>query len=108
MLPQVIARGILHVFHIQEQQLSNGYNVGLNVVEVAHNFQQQIRRYVVEELKLLNSYDTWHGKVHVHMSLSLVFYMCMYAGTKNVAKSLAEVIKGKKGNPVKDQLCDKC
>ena len=34
---------------------------GLNVVEVAHDFQQQIRRYVVDDLKLLNSYDTWHG-----------------------------------------------
>ena len=36
--------------------------IGLNVVEVAHDFQQQIRRYVVEDLKLLNSYDTWHGE----------------------------------------------
>lgn len=68
-LPQVIARG-------------------LNVVEVAHDFQQQIRRYVVEDLKLVNSYDTWHG-------------------TKNVAKTLAKYVKGRRGNPVKDQLCDK-
>ena len=31
---------------------------GLRIVEVAHDFQQQIRCYVVEDLKLLNSYDT--------------------------------------------------
>jgi hypothetical protein len=35
--------------------------LGLHVVEVAHDFQQQIRRYVVEDLKMVNSYDTWHG-----------------------------------------------
>jgi hypothetical protein len=58
------------------------------VVEVAHDFQQQIRRYVVEDLKMVNSYDTWHG-------------------TKNVAKVLAKVIKGRRGNPIKDQLSDK-
>ena len=34
---------------------------GLHVVEVAHDFQQQIKKYVVEKLNLLNSYDTWHG-----------------------------------------------
>lgn len=36
---------------------------GLHVAEVAHDFQQQVRRYITEELHLLNSYDTWHGEV---------------------------------------------
>ncbi len=34
--------------------------VGLNVVEVAHD---NWKNYVVNDLKLINSYDTWHGKV---------------------------------------------
>ena len=76
-LPQVLARGTISIccFFFQEQQFCD---VGLNVVEVAHDFQQQIRRYVVEDLKLLNSYDTWHGKTHVYTYTSLV---CIYMGT---------------------------
>ena len=34
---------------------------GLNVAEVAHDFQQQIKNYVANDLQLVNSYDTWHG-----------------------------------------------
>ena len=37
------------------------YNVGLKVIEVAHDMQAQVSKYV-RELKLVNSYDTWHGK----------------------------------------------
>ena len=33
----------------------------LRVVEVAHDFQQQVRGYITEVLKLQNSFDTWHG-----------------------------------------------
>ena len=33
--------------------------------------------------------------------------MNSFTGTKNVAKTLAKVIKGRRGNPVKDQLSDK-
>ena len=36
------------------------YNVGLNVTEVAHDYQPAIKKYV-EELGMVNSYDTWHG-----------------------------------------------
>ena len=36
--------------------------VGLNIVEVAHDNQPVVKKYVTDELKLLNSYDTWHGK----------------------------------------------
>ena len=35
--------------------------VGLKIVEVAHDFQQQIKNYITNDLQLLNSYDTWHG-----------------------------------------------
>lgn len=36
----------------------------LKVVEVAHDHQVQVTKYVTEDLKLLNSYDTWHGNKH--------------------------------------------
>ena len=29
---------------------------------VAHDFQVGVKKYVTEELGVLNSYDTWHGK----------------------------------------------
>ena len=34
---------------------------GLKVVEVAHDMQLAVGRYVKQDLKLLNSFDTWHG-----------------------------------------------
>ena len=34
----------------------------LNVVEVAHDHQAQIMKYITEDLQLINSYDTWHGE----------------------------------------------
>ena len=38
--------------------------IGLDIREVPHDVHSQISRYVTSELKLLNSYDTWHGKLH--------------------------------------------
>ena len=40
------------------------YIVGLNVVKIAHahDYQAQVQKYIVDELGLINSYDTWHGK----------------------------------------------
>ena len=35
-------------------------NVGLRV-EVAHDIQAQVSKYVKETLGLVNFYDTWHG-----------------------------------------------
>ena len=33
-------------------------------MEVAHDMQLQVGRYISSELHLLNSYDTWHGKIN--------------------------------------------
>ena len=41
-------------------------------VEVTHDFQQQIRRYVVEDLKMLNLYDTWDG-VYLNFCIASMF-----------------------------------
>ena len=45
------------------------YFAGLKVVEVAHDYQPQVQKYVVDELKLINSYDTWHGKTQQYTLL---------------------------------------
>ena len=34
----------------------------MNITEVAHDFQVGVKKYVTEELGVVNSYDTWHGK----------------------------------------------
>eukprot|EP00731_Ephydatia_muelleri_P022311 Em0014g902a len=44
---------------------------GLNITEVAHGYQATIKQYV-QQLGMVNSYDTWHG-------------------TKNVAKQLHRI-----------------
>ena len=46
------------------------YNVGLNVTEVAHNYQSTIKTYV-EQLRLVNSYDTWHGLLKLEIRRGL-------------------------------------
>ena len=35
---------------------------GLNVVEVAHDNSPSVKSYIIQDLGLINSYDTWHGK----------------------------------------------
>ena len=34
---------------------------GLKIVKIAHDMQIVVGRYVKQDLKLLNSFDTWHG-----------------------------------------------
>ena len=43
--------------------------LGLTIMEVAHDFQAQVSKYVRNELSLQNSYDTWHGTCSI---------LCMY------------------------------
>ena len=63
--------------------------LGLNVVEVAHDNCSSVKNYITKDLNLINSYDTWHGKLfHVSAWHHLVI------GTKNVAKSLKTVAVG--------------
>ena len=53
---------------------------GLKVVEVAHDFQQQIKNYITKDLKMINSYDTWHGKYMFYVLCMVVFshYNCFF------------------------------
>ena len=48
-------------------------DVGINVIEVAHDIQAQVSKYVRETLGLVNSYDTWHGTV-LHVIHSVHWY----------------------------------
>ena len=67
-LPQVVDRG---KYLERKKLLKYTYGmyiyslfIGLDIREVAHDCQTQLSRYVTSELKLLNSYNTWHGKLH--------------------------------------------
>ena len=57
-VPQVQARGL---FQCLVSKISISYCSGLRVVEVAHDKQLQVSKFVKNDLKLLNSFDTWHG-----------------------------------------------
>ena len=57
-VPQVQARGLLQCL---VSKISIAYCSGLRVVEVAHDMQLQVSKFVKNDLKLLNSFDTWHG-----------------------------------------------
>jgi hypothetical protein len=64
---------------------------GLQVSEVAHDHQVQVKKYVREELHLKNSSDTWHG-------------------TKGAAKAMNKIAQGplyKEGTTWFRQLSDK-
>ena len=82
-IPQVCDRGEFSVYLSAMQLVNRSVVPGFNIKEVAHNMQRQVAQYVVKE-GLVNSYDTWHGKVmHVY------FHMCSNAlGSKNVAKEV--------------------
>ncbi len=45
------------------ESINHAYlSLGLKVVEVAHDNCSSVKNYVVQDLNLINSYDTWHGK----------------------------------------------
>ena len=50
--------------------------IGLNITEVAHDYNTQLRTYVAVDLGLVNSFDTWHG-----MSSMYIPYTCISSCT---------------------------
>ena len=68
---------------------------GLNITEVAHDYCTSVSDYIINDLHLLNSYDTWHG-----MSSSYMYPIVVRAalvtceGTKNVAKAVKKIAQG--------------
>ena len=61
-IADVVARGYFLCYHFNENSFHFS-TAGLNVTEVAHDYQPQVSRFVTNELHATNSYDTWHGKV---------------------------------------------
>ncbi len=60
-LPQVLARGMCVLLCYSEKY--NDYSItimmsGLKVVEVAHDNSSSVKNYTVQDLNLINSYDT--------------------------------------------------
>lgn len=79
-------------------------------MEVAHDIQQSVSKYVTSRLNLINSFDTWHGNVitiiHVRIFVS---YNCI-SGTKNVGKEMKKITEGRardRGKTWFPQLVDK-
>ena len=70
-LPQVTGRGKLRQEINIDVYPYTCLVLELNIVEVAHDYQPQVTRYVTDDLQLLNSYDTWHGN---YLVLILVEY----------------------------------
>lgn len=61
-LPQVLSKGNQLKLKIHLDCDNYCRVSGLNVVEVAHDNCTSVRSYVVNDLKLRNSDDTWHGE----------------------------------------------
>ncbi len=70
-------------------------NSGLNVVEVAHDMQHQVSRYVTSDLGLKNSFDTWHGKYKICCNNKVHCSELFSSGTKNLSKCLQKVTQGR-------------
>ena len=58
-----------------------------------------VSSYISKDLKLINSYDTWHGK-YPFCILYLPHHLCLKqnVGTKNVKKEIKKITKGTKAN----------
>ena len=79
--------------------------------EVAHDHQVQVKKYVVDELCLKNSSDTWHGELLLSVYVVINFHtLSLNAGTKGVAKAMKKIAQGpsyKEGVTWFQQLADK-
>ena len=69
------------------------YVLGLKFVEVAHDMQQQVAKHIRNDMGLLNSYDTWHGKA-LYFILIILMITFVNVGSKNVAKIMAKITAG--------------
>ena len=92
MLPQVIAKGY-NICTFKWVGVICESLTGLNVVEVAHDNCPSVKSYIVNDLKLINSYDTWHGEYGQQRSNEHCRSSCL-SGTKNVAKGLKKIVAG--------------
>ena len=90
-LPEVISRGRYTEGIIL---VHRAMYLGLNVVEVAHDIQHSVTRYITDSLGLINSYDTWHGALCGYWSKNCI-KSSSPAGTKNVDKLMKKITEGR-------------
>ena len=69
------------------------------MTEVAHDHQVCVKKFVTEELGVINSYDTWHGIFLIYLKNPFLIKRMHTIGTKNVVKKVKKVAEGK----VKDE-----
>lgn len=65
---------------------------GLETKEVAHDIQLQVASYVKNELKMVNSFDTWHGNA-TRCDVWFIL-MATIPGTKSVGKAMKVITEG--------------
>ena len=64
-------------FLIEKNLILFNFNEGLNITEVAHDYQATIKKYV-EELGMMNSYDTWHGMAYICFYCVMHYSKCRH------------------------------
>lgn len=94
----IFMRSLVNIDNLYDYMYMYVHTPELNVVEVAHDHQVQVKNYITEDLKLLNSYDTWHGNYGCLYDNIMCKHLHNYAGTKNVAKQMKKVSTGTKKN----------
>lgn len=65
---------------------------GLKIVEVAHDISQSVSSYISRSLKLVNSYDTWHG---ILFSI-LVVAMTLFLRNEECGQVIEDYLQGSK------------
>ena len=86
----------MHYTHIYPCML------GINVVEVAHDYQVQVQKYITNDLKLLNSYDG-----ESHRAMCTLFHMFTQA-QKMLQKKIATGTVKSEDQKWFGELSDKC
>ena len=79
-------------------------------MEVAHDMQLSVSKYITQALNLLNSYDTWHGNIVCAHESVIMYIPLHYKGTKNVDKLMKKITEGRvrdRGATWFPQLLDK-
>ncbi len=59
---------------------------------MAHDIQMSVAHYVEKELKMINSFDTWHGNIHLRFEHGMI--TSRYTGTKGVGRALKVITEG--------------
>ena len=68
------------------------FYVGFDIREVAHDYATTVSAYITNELKVLNSYDTWHGmylyvyNIEYNMYILFIITVILYRRNEECGK----------------------